>query len=225
MTQWYKRNSLKLTYAEYWRVAPNLRRFLYVSYLKATGRPLDFKHGLSKLDHLIRCDISDFGSNASKVNDFLGEASAHGFQFQFCYTIPQIGMVSSCSVAMLSEDGRIVAQPMFAQANHGQVPRVDVLFNCISRREDGNIVCTTDQPRKFNSAPFYDTQRLVGGTPKEIIALHRKRLNAYKFPILPIAKSELEPYIVSINNKVIDYWIDCGLAVPMTDEEVLALQK
>ncbi|MEI6234030.1 MAG: hypothetical protein WCT04_13325 [Planctomycetota bacterium] len=224
MTQWYKLDSLKLTYAEYWRFSKSLQNFLDIIFLKWIGKRIDFKQARPKLDGLIRCDVSEFGEKASMVKELISDTEMCGFRFQFCYKTQSLGISQVCSATLLSDDGLILAQVNFCRTQLGAITNTILSFNCVSRRKDNGTLCTIDQPKLFDLPPWDERRHMIGAQPKQIIERHRSWIRTASHEIVPTAKEELEDLLVEFENRHLDFYITRGLFVPMKDYEVETLK-
>ena len=219
--QYYKINSRKVTYAEYWRLSPGLG-FFVAAIAKLFHQPINFKSGVPRIDSLVRMDSETFsGGINSLMDEKVSECLAQGLQLKFYYTIPMLGQSAGYAAAFLSLDGLITAQVMFSQSKNANTTVQVTALSLMTRLISGRYLAAGDQPKRFVSPPWVEAVSMPGRKTSEILLSHRERVSSCSAdkPV-PIAESELEKFIIDVNNRSVDFNVQRGVYVLMNEDEV-----
>jgi hypothetical protein len=101
---YYRMDSTKLTFREYWRWKPGLP-FLYLAFRKLRGIRTNSGVYVSRLERLTPIDLATAPATHERaLRRLLDQARTLAFNMEFCYTVPVLGPVESLGMAMTSAD-------------------------------------------------------------------------------------------------------------------------
>ncbi len=222
---WYSVDVRNLRYAELWRIAPGAG-FLVAAVLKTLRVPLKMDAGVTMVEALTRPDRVAVDGEILEALD-REEASFHraGFRRLFYYTVPLRGAGQrACAAALLSSDGLTLGQTLFAEKRTPQRTVRRVQSNCLSRMGDGGFLGVSSGRRRMDPPPEFHGENLPGRSPEALYARHRERLSAYdRARPVALRESEVERFIVEIENRVVRFHANRGVYVPQEDSTGTAI--
>jgi|GEM_PF-6718925 len=206
-----------LSYAELWRLAPGLA-FLFAAPHRLFGIPRKVSAVVSRIDSITLVTETEVPADvAALMRQSIQDWKALGFSTAFFYTIPPARQGQrSFAAALLSADGQLVAQVMFAEVSIKGMKRHELVTNCFALLSDGSFVGATSERRRFNRPPDFKAAYLPGRPPP---ALYERCLqeigNAERTYPVPQSPEGLKDLIVRINNRHVDYQVSRGVYVPV----------
>lgn len=219
MTQYFRVDGQRLTYAEYWRMSPGFFSFAIAAAMKLVRMPIASEFAIPRIDELTFVDPKSMPPYATHaLAKFVRACLDADLRPQFTYTMPSLdGSSESYSSLFLSEDGRTAAQLIFVRSTDMEKTAI----GCLTRLGDRRFLVTTDQPEALRSHPDDDMVRLVGRPPQEILARHAERLAAMtsgdRSPIR-LDENSLKAMILYREQGHIDYHVSRGVYVPIDPE-------
>lgn len=227
-TTYYKVDSRKLGYGEYWRLSKKrVGPFIRAVFKKLVGIPIDFKFGGVRIDRVIKLDPAQIPIDVTMAwRPRIIACRKAGLQLHFYYTIPTLSQHINFGIAFLNPDGRIVPQIFCIKPLANLTKELTVTMNCVSRLNDRRTLVTMDQTKKLD--PYEGSMReyMPGAPIDAILARHYARLNELNgLPVDVHVPNTLEAFVVDQNRRFIDARIAKCAYIPMTEEEVELRKK
>jgi hypothetical protein len=225
MTTYYKANLMKLSCREYWRRAAvhggfhrPILTFLFLL-AKLVGVPEHWEGCLGlRLEELTIAD-SETVPEALKANlaKALDECAGPSLELIFfCrYDGPGAGSRAWWEAALLSADGRVYGE--LSCDSEGSWPS----FSCYSPTEQGITLHTTNAPawHTWREPPFFELQVLPQRCSyRDVVEWHFERIQTRD--VRRLEKSRMASYIRDTSNQRADYWVQRGVFVPMSPQEI-----
>src|SRR5262245_40648037 len=135
MTTYYKVDGQKLTYAEYWRMAPDPFSFCIAALQKLLGTTVPMSFSIPRVDHWHLVDPEEVPARVTEwwkapTRDCL----AANLELQFCYTIPVLEEDRESYAAIyLSPDGLTAVNVSYVRSP----PMQKTAVFCLSQLVDG----------------------------------------------------------------------------------------
>ncbi|HEY3322555.1 MAG TPA: hypothetical protein VGP72_18995 [Planctomycetota bacterium] len=228
MEIYYKTDSRKVRYREYWRITNGqLFPFLIAAVMKTLGVPLDFKSAMPHIDKLLPLEARDVDpAIQSDITPLIERVRGLGAEFHRLYSIPMLTKATGLGLAFVSEDRKTLPQILYSRGRGGGRTFAINSFSCVSKLPDARLIVTSDQPRRFDPAPWVDPVSMPNAPVELVYARHTERLKSLigPPPIALLSPESLDAFILELNNRELDHKISRGLAVPMTEDEVLRLR-
>jgi hypothetical protein len=218
---YYKVDSRRVSYREYWRMASGFG-FLVAAWAKFFGDELPFNTGAPRLDAIVPLD--EALAMQTPLGPLVADAEAAGLQKQFYYTIPMLGPVTGLACALLSRDNTILANAIYSRAKSGEETTAATVFSALSRLPDTRCMSTSNARRQLNAPPNIVANYLPETDVRGVLGAHGLALARKHWNPLSIRTDEVEAVLVELNNAAIDYHVSRGVYVEMTAEEVAGLQ-
>jgi hypothetical protein len=224
--QYYKTVIHKHTYGELWRIMRgNPIGILFGFAIKLFRINLPVDNALCMIEKLDRVDADARATETiAGMEKMLDECAAAGLPVEFMYTIPEISHNVSCSAVLASDDARIVNQVMYVRNVTENVVTENCHFACVTFLADGGDLSTSTQPRTTNEQPGSQNEYHPGKSVEFVLKRHRDRVNACRTRTVLIPPEKVESLLVDETNKFIQFCIQRGTMVPMTEDEVDALR-
>jgi hypothetical protein len=213
MTTYYTLDSRKLSYAEFWRITRKPASFLVAAIAKVLGAKINFKSTVARVDALTILQVADVPEHVrNALAGILSQCQAQGLQLQFWYTVPPVRQdAEGYGAAMLSSDGTIVANVLFARVGATQ----RTVFGFTSLQSGGRLIATSGEPKRFNTPPQLNGEHMPGSAFDAVLARHRQRITDRGGDgVLRVPASDVASVILALNNLHIDYQIQRGVYVP-----------
>ena len=224
MTTYYRVDGAKLSYAEYWRLSPGAIPFAIAAGLKLIGFPLRFKFAIPRPDRLFLVEFEELPSIARRaLEPELDSAESAGFRLLFCHrlALPEPDRLGAACV-LLDEKNLCGLMVMFGK--HGDQRELHLV--CVSCLVDDRLAVTTTMKQSLNSTPWQSVERYPGANVRVLDAMHREHLarldNQGAIPIR-LDPDRLDQFIFECELRYVDYHIERGVFVPMTEEELDAI--
>jgi hypothetical protein len=222
---YYKVDSTKRTYAEYWRLAPSLSGFLYAALHKLLRAQLPHTFGIRRPEALNRHIESDLPSPArERLAPVIAKCEELHLTFQFYSSVDAMigSRLMAYSAAMLHLDGSTWATAITVLGRNKARPAT---FCCFSLLYDGRYVVTSDHAWKLNPHPGDIVEYLVGAQPEAISTRHSERITEPGHRPICIRPEELTRTILTREQRHVDHQVERGVYVPMTDAEVARITR
>ena len=217
MNQTYAVDIRNFSYSELWRLAPGLS-FLLAARHRLFGIPRRISATVTRLDGLTILKEGDVPGDVTAALDPMVKAwESLGFQAVFRYTVPSIGPGRrSFAAALLSLDGRIVAQVMFVEVSLRGITRRQLVTSCYGFMADGTYVGATSERKRFNPPPQFKGVYLPGAQPQALCEACLRQLGkaVQTYPVVQTTET-LEALIVKVNNAHVDFQVSRGVYVPV----------
>jgi hypothetical protein len=222
MIDYFKTDSRRLSYAEYWRITSSFGAFLVGAIAKLLRIPISFGHATPRTDHLVRLESTQLPpGTAEGFGRAIADCENHGLQFRFFYTIPALGPTKGVAAALLSADAQSHASLVHVRGTRSE----RTAFTVYSTLRDGTVLGTTNHKKQMEYPLEYQMVRLLDAPLGAIISCHRDRANAQADQIVPVTDDGLEGAIVRGNNRFIDFQVERGVFVPMSQAEIERLRR
>lgn len=221
----YKVDSRRRTFAEHWRLQwPNVDRFLVAAFCKLLGIPQRSTFGIRRPEELYLHELSEVpGAVRERLADTVEACADVGLAFQFYASIDAtVGTrVKAYLAAMLHVEGLIWASAIVALVRSGYIERVHpAKLTCFSRLPDGRYVVTSDHRWKLTPHPGDLVEYLDGSPPDVVVARHYERIDEPALRPVGVREDELAGVILQREQRHVDYQVERGVYVPMTEEEI-----
>jgi Zn-dependent protease len=231
MAEYYKIDGRKITLREYWNIARSWRALL--AWIAARlGAPLQFGTAFRQPDSVRELQVADseFSPQAkAKLHSLLEQCLQLGFHSPRYYSFETIRRDTRTSfIAMLHHSGEFTLRLMHSLATNATPPVENVLAVLLSELNDGTFFFTSDQPASFKSTPGILNNRLIGGTPPQLIQSHQRKLVELgaRNPPRPVRSAESMDEVWDRYEKVsLDFQVSRGIYVRMTPEEAEGQHK
>ena len=216
MNRYYRVDTRRLRFGELWRISPG-PGFVVGAAMKLLGIPLRVSTLVPWLDGLTVLKPGEVPPEVGQTLDAVAEQwRALGFRRVLDYTVDMRDPGSRAfAAALLSGDGRILAQVMFVEARTAQGVRRKVETNCLVRFEDGSWCGVSSGRKQMDGPPEFFTAHLPGRPPQELYALLLRAVAASSSgPPRAWRAEEVEALIVGINNRAVEFNVQRGVYVP-----------
>ena len=230
MNRYYKLDSRKVTYGEYWNVVRS--PMVIVPWVaKLLNIPIKFAAGLPDFESVRDLEVSEaeFSARARlKLQPLLDKCLSLGFQSPRFFTYENMRRdLRTSFIAMLHESGATVRLMHTISANV-QPPKEKLLVVLLSELTDGTYFCTSSQRKQFISQPSLVANRLVGAGPERLLESHLKRLEEFQYrtPAKRIrSPEELDDLWNRYEKSSREFGMERGRYVWMTPEEIAREQE
>ena len=225
MKRYYKLDSRKVSFGEYWNITRSPMVIIpWVA--KLLGIPMKFATGLPDFDSVRDLQVAeeDFSPQArTKLQPLLDQCLAMNFHSPRFSTYESMRRdVRTSVVALLHESGATV-RLMHSITYKSSPPIEKILVVLLSELSDGTYFVTSSQRKQFNNAPNIIVNRLIGGTPEELLNSHLAKLAGFSGSNPPKPVQSIEE-LCELEDRYEKYCLNFGfqrgIYVWMTPEEV-----
>jgi hypothetical protein len=166
-------------------------------------------------------------SAAEALRPAVAEWERHGLRLAFYWTHAAEPLTDEelLAATLLSEDGKIAATTIYNRTRLGGFTHEQTFSGALSRMPDGVVLATTTRKRDYDDPPHRRVHYLTGRTIAEVAAHHRHRLSNIPLEPLPFTPSALLEFFRGEGRRQTRAFIDRGVLVPMTSEEVAAARR
>jgi hypothetical protein len=213
---------------ELWRISSNrlafpllLPRILLWKLRGRTTGPPRFGHWYD--DNLVRSDWKKMPPMArDALQESVAAAEKLGARFLFCYQTVSLGDHEGYAVALLHPDATAWVGATWVRS----ADKVESVRLLCTRFQDGAILSTTTGRQRFDTLALITAIRLPGASLEELFARHRHEIaaRADSRPVI-LDQDGLVALIVETRRLIADDLIQRGVSVPMTDDEVVELER
>ena len=225
MSRYYKLDSRKVTFGEYWNIVRS-PMVLIPWIAKLLNIPMKFSSGMPDFDSVRQLEVTEakFSERArDRLQPLLDKCLAMGFHSPRFFTYENMRRDSRISfVAMLHESGATV-RLMHTLAAKVQPPQEKMLVVLLSELSDGTYFFTSSQRKQFISQPKIVGNRLIGAGPERLLESHLQKLSGFRFtnPAKPVRSTEqLDDLWDRYEKSSREFGMQRGIYVWMTPEEV-----
>jgi hypothetical protein len=221
VTTFYRLDSAKLTYAEYWRLATDPFSFLVAAVRKFFGNPVPLHFAIPRPDRLFVVRFGELPAAAcAAMNPPLRAAEAVGLRVVFSHrlAVPEPNRLGAATV-LLDEEGTTSLSVQFGQ--HGPLQELHMV--CVSAFADDTLAVTTTMKKTLEPVPGSHIERHPDADPPTLYARHREHLDRLADEgLIPLRLNpdRLPETVLGWELGYVDFHVGRGLFVPMTDEEV-----
>jgi hypothetical protein len=221
MTTFYRLDGGQLTYAEYWRLAPEPLSFLIAAGRKFIGWPVRFTFAIPRPDRLFVVDVDELPDAAqSAMWPVVRKAKAADLRVAFYHRspVPERHRVGAAA-ALLDEYELTCLYVIFGQ-DGGQR---QVQLSCVSRFADRSLGVTTTMPKTLEPVPGNHIERHPGTDPATLYARHQEHLEDLESQgLVPmwLDPERLADVILEWEVGYVDFHVGRGVFVPMTNDEL-----
>ena len=178
MNKFYKLDSRKVTYGEYWNITRSPMVIIpWVA--KLLKIPMRFSSGMPAFDSVRELEVpeQEFSLRAlDKLQPMLDQCLANGFHSPRFYTYESIRRDGRVSVISLVHESGATMRLNHSLAGSGQVAQEKTLLVLLSELQDGTFFFTSNQRKQFNSQPGVLANRLVGAGTERLLQSHLQKL-------------------------------------------------
>lgn len=224
MIRYFKLDSRKLTYREYWNIVHSWQVIIPWT-AKLLNIPFRFMSGLPGFESLkeLEVPLENFSPMAiQKLQPLMEKCESLGFSSPrfVSYQTMHREVVTSI-VGMVHPSGAMVRlSHTISLKNHPPKQKVNVFL--LSELRDGTFLGTSGQRQQFLTAPGIHINRLVGASPEKLIESHLQKLAE-----LPVANPPRQVTPPEIHDEIWnryekrsrDYGMERGIYVWMSPEE------
>jgi len=226
MTTFYRVDGAKLTYAEYWRMSPNMVAFVIAAGRKLFGFPIRFRFAIPRPDRLFVVELEELPPAARRaMAPAIRWAEQGGLRLIFCHrlAVPEPNRIGAAAI-LLDENNTSCLMILFG--SHGRRRELRLAF--VSQFADDTRATTTTIMKTLEPMPGVIIERYPEATPVSLYARHGEHLErlaaAGSIPV-PFRPDKLEQFIQCNEVKYVDFHASRGVFVPMTEDELDALME
>jgi hypothetical protein len=226
-TRYYRVVHSRLTYAECWRLAPNMLSFMLLVLVKTLGARTRAHAATKYPDRLDLIDFDEIPADArQRWRPALDHCPGLGLRMKLCQRVAVLGRAAEHLVMLLvRDDGQWTVTLTYERVFIGNKDRTTVTVNVASRVADGRRACTTDNRNAIAPLPDIVLQSLPGRSLPALAERHRDWLVANGWTIVPVPDENMERTILAREQAAFDQGIERGLYVPITEHEYAALAR
>lgn len=224
-TKYYKVRGGKLSFAEYWRMAPNFFVFCICAGMKLIGG-MSFNFSIPRSDELNEIEEEDLPPRVVKmVRQQRKQLESRGYTLKFIHEIPvlehhRIGI----ALVFLAQDRRSFAMLMYAKDNQEE----QVHVSCVCRFADDTFGATTTQKKMMKPDPTHRGFYHPGISADELVDFHEENMQEWEeegLGIVTFNDATLREAVLAGEQHHIDYHVERGVYVPMSKAEIRAIRE
>jgi hypothetical protein len=226
MTTYYKADLTQITVKEIFKNSPNIG--ISIACLIGKIFPTQVSSGVPRSKKINIFDEELLSKEWNLDYDkYLSGIQDSGFKLSFFCDMfpPLLGKSSSFIGVLLSDDSLILAFIFYLLIRLNNVLRREVYYSFYTKLSNGHFLIATSNNKTFKLiAPEFHVYFKPLKSPKKVLEYHRNKLNDFQ-PIFPVSFDEekLEETILDLSKRDIDYQIEKGYFVPLTDEEIRSI--
>ena len=231
MAEYFKTDSRKITLREYWNIGRSWKALLAWSAARL-GAPLQSGTGFRQPESVSELEIpeSEFSPKAKeKLQLLLGQCQELGFHSPRFYLHETLRRdIRTEFISILHRSGEFTVRLMYTRAGNVNVPVEKVLAVLLSELNNGTFFFTSDQRAKIRVPTGILNNRVIGGSPLQLIQSHQEKLAQLKMrnPPRPVLSMETLDDLWDRYEKLhFEFQVRRGLYVRMTSEEIEHQQK
>ena len=230
-TKYYKIDSRKLTFGEYWSFCQGKPHvFLVVSILKILRIPCTLSQGLPearKYDDLrIREDELSIEARLSFCNHAIPLAQK-GFDLISYAALTNNLMPIQTYVADYLHQDKSVMLRLFYSRSEGPSLTITECISLVTILENGLDITTTNRNNSFKSPPDQINSVIKTSDLEKLIKVHTSNIQKYTSSAtirLIHSPAEFEECAFGLEKKFYDYNVQRGVLVEMTPDEIAAIK-
>ena len=216
VTEYFKLDSTRVSFKEYWRWKPGLAFFILA------GMKLLRRRFMSRVlvPAVASIDVVDPLMQPPELVAALAAAikacEAKNRTIEFWYTIPAVGSSVGLGAVLTSGDRLSVAMAVAAETKAGT--HRDVVLGLVSRRRSGGFLATGPGKSLFYPAPEIETLQLRGRSYAELIDAHDSLLSKRRSELVPCGGAR--EVIVELQRLQVRANVARGIYVPASPQDV-----
>ena len=155
MNKFYRLDSRKLTYGEYWNISRSWQVIIPWT-AKLLGIPMKFGSGMPHFESVRELEVpaADFSLAAhEKLQPLLDKCLAMGFHSPRYFTYENMRRDTRTEFIALLHGSGATVRLMYSRSSQGTVTKEKILVVLLSELLDGTYFFTSDQRKQFLSAP------------------------------------------------------------------------
>jgi hypothetical protein len=225
VTAFYRIDGRRMALAEYWRLSPGVLTFATIAVRKLFQCPPRFSFAIHRPDRLLTVAFEDLPASARfGLQPAMRQLEEAGLSLVFFYRLEVPEPHRLGAAAVLRDDaGEIRALVAFSQERDVKQSRVSFASNLT----DGTVAVTTAAKKTLEPVPVYRTARFPGADPLALLDRHRAHLARLAedglFPV-KVDAGKLQATVLESEQRYVDFHIERGLFVPLTEEELARLR-
>ena len=177
MTQYYRTDVLRLSWAEMWRIAPTFRVFLRGAIFRCLNLRSAPRWGIAH-DAVRFIDPQTIPDDAvNRLKSVVDAGAPLGFRPSVWSTLDTIGPVAGYSVAMLDSSGAMYAGGAWVRLAFRTPPRGELAFSAVSKLADGRFIMTGSSRKRLDKPSGFQVLHLPGQGFCEIVKKHQEQLS------------------------------------------------
>lgn len=210
----YKLDSRRISYAEYWRITSGLAPFLVAASKKLTGQPIDFGSYICHLDKVIRLQAE----GAPQLVRIAVEKAVQrrGYRVVLHYTMPTVSRAGPPGHGCVLMDGKNPWMLHLLYVRRGARERLRTVLT--SRLLGGRVLSSVAHEPQFKGPPEDLCFYYPGVDLQQLEELHRKE--SLEHNPQPLSEQDVERLLVEAHNRSVDDKIRRGIYVKCDTEEV-----
>lgn len=218
---YYKTRLNRLRLGELWRMSPGPVTFLIAAAMRGLGALPDNDLGVCHIRSVTRLGPEQVPEHVhARWEERLDACLDEGFELEFYYTVPFVARdMEGYAAALIGDGGLVAAQLLHARQQQTE----ESVLAFFTKLADGTYLITSSRRKQMEAPPGAHVERLPGKPAGILLARHRRRVEEAGDAV-PIGAAGLEPMVVEHNNAEVDFHVERGVYVPMSDYEVAALK-
>lgn len=223
-TEYYKINSGRLSFAEYWRMSPNAVVFVIAAGAKLFGGiPMNFS--IPRIDTLHTIDWEEMPSRAARrMEPSIKLLESLGYKYGFCFEMPILELERFFGVCVLLAEDAV----QFAGVAYLEPPNEKrLILSILTEFTDGTFGVTTTAKKELEPEPNDRIHRHLTASADKLDHLHQQHLQRWRDDGLePVVQtwSRLPQVILDAEQSTVDFHVKRGVFVPMTKAEIRKLR-
>ena len=211
-----------MTYREYWRATPGLLTFLLNATFKTLNARPASAAGMRRPDRLRFLGPEELpAEGVDALREPRAAFEAAGLIERFAFE-PSLVVANSEGFVLVSstDDGRIIGALSWSQTRVAGVEQVVTEASALTRLANGRWLTTSNGDRTLVCWSGEELDEDKDRSAAEVLAVHRRRLEAPPAPVAPIRPEDVRAAHVDRLCRIFDAYVARGLLVPMTAAEV-----
>jgi hypothetical protein len=228
MARYYKVDSRKITFVEYWRITSNFKGFFWGCIFKIFQLPVKLSDGIPEPTTLADrvAQKTELPPHlVEKLDAGVADYEKLGFGDVYYYnTKNKITSGESAGVHLLHASGETTATIVSVRVRG----RERTVMSLSSLLENGGVIATSNRPAEYNNPPGLEIERMVGSNALQLWQRHSQKLEAMRMsePLQKLLAAAAYEKLFEISTKrIFEYNVRRGLWVEMTPEEITVARK
>ena len=223
-TVYYKVHGGRLSFAEYWRMAPDPFTFCIVAVAKLFGG-MSFDFSIPRVDQLHTVEWDDIPRDTRKaMREPIQLLEGAGLSLAFFHEMPVLERHRlGVGAALLAPDGRTFATVNYARDKVQS--KLDV--SCVTPFDDDTFGITTTAKKQMKPQPEHVVARYPGMPADDLYDKHLGHLEEWQAErrAVRVTPQTLPGVILKGEQGHIDFHADRGVYVPMTKAEIRRIRE
>jgi len=227
LTDFYRTDSRRFSYGEYWRLSPNPLGFLIAATLKTLRVSLPHSHAFGYPHELALVAWEDIEPYVKeKWGPRLRQCEEAGFHRLFCYCISCCGITREGVCCVLQSDDRLYTVGLnYVRVENATVVKEVVTTTLSSRLRDDRRVVAVDYRNYLDPAPDQLLQFVPRKSIAEMWERHRDWIAEIGGTPVPRDPSELPQAVLQREQQLIEHMVGRGLYVRLSARELAQIER